>query len=93
MTLSTSNITQPLDLQNIFVNYFAGNENIFIGVAFIFFSVLAAKFRMPNLIFGFMMMLFIILMSALGLIRDWIVVVILIVGLILYLILGKMFKN
>ena len=39
---------QPLDLQNILVNYLSGSMEIFMFLAFIVVCILAAKLRMPN---------------------------------------------
>ena len=41
---------QPLDLQLLFVNTFAGSMDIFMFIAFICIAGLAAMFRMPNMI-------------------------------------------
>ena len=45
-----SDFIQPLDLEQIFVNLFAGSWNIFIFISIIMIAALAARFRMPNLI-------------------------------------------
>ena len=58
MTLSTSNITLPLDLQKIFVNYFSGSIGMFMIIALIFFTALAAFFRMPSAVFGLIIAIF-----------------------------------
>lgn len=46
---------EPLDLRNILVYTLAGNELIFTFLFIIVMSSLAAKFRMPNLVFGVML--------------------------------------
>jgi len=48
----------PLDLEQLLVTTLAGNVIIFTFLAVIFISVLAARFRMPNLIFGVMIVVF-----------------------------------
>ena len=57
------NITAPLNLENIFVNHFAGDITIFMFLAMGVFAWIAAKYRMPNIVFGAIMVLFIVSMS------------------------------
>ena len=51
-------LIQPFDLWNNFVAIFAGDMFIFIGIAFVLFIILAAKFRMNMWVFGTMMIMF-----------------------------------
>lgn len=44
----TSSYIKPLNLQYIFQNLLAGSPEIFMGVLFIGFSVLAGIFKMPK---------------------------------------------
>jgi len=41
-------VVKPLDLETIFVQYFAGSMEIFIGLTFVLVLYLSAKYRMPN---------------------------------------------
>jgi len=81
----------PLDLFNIFVNYFAGSLNIFFGIALIFFAYLGAKFRMPNGVFIPLIALFVVMMAGLGY-QALYVVTIFLVAFTVYWILSKEVK-
>ena len=83
---------EPLDLQTIFVNYFAGSMDIFFFIALIFFAYLAARFRMPNSIFLVMMGLFVVLMAGLGYDLFY-VLVIFIVAWFFYHVISKPLKQ
>jgi len=48
----------PLNLQLILVNIVAGTPTIFLFLALIALSLLAAQFRMNNLIFGMLILVF-----------------------------------
>ena len=48
----------PLDFESIFVNTFAGGWEIFIFIAGILISAMAAKFKMPTILFMSMVGLF-----------------------------------
>ena len=41
-------VVRPLDLQTIFVNYFAGNMTVFVFITFVLMLYLSARYRMPN---------------------------------------------
>jgi len=84
-------VTQPLDLQTIFVNYFAGTLEIFFFIAMIGFSILAAKFRMPNQIFLIMLGVFIVVMT--NFYPLFYTIVILLVGLLFYYTISKLIKT
>lgn len=45
-------ITQPLDLYQLLVNQLAGSFDIFIFLSITFLAILAAIFKMPNIVFG-----------------------------------------
>tara|TARA_R100001480_G_scaffold153381_2_gene156426 strand:+ start:387 stop:650 length:264 start_codon:yes stop_codon:yes gene_type:complete len=81
----------PLDLFNIFVNYFAGSLNIFFGIALIFFAYLGAKFRMPNGVFIPLIALFVVMMAGLGY-QALYVVTIFLIAFTVYWILSKEVK-
>ena len=54
---------EPLNLQCLLVNTLSGSMNIFILIAFIFISSMAAFFRMSNIIAMSMFALFGVIMS------------------------------
>ena len=72
----------PLDLDEILVNQLAGNLVIFGFLMFFTLSFLAAKFKMPNIVFISLFALFIIyIFAATGKMFElYVVVVILAVG-------------
>jgi len=41
-------VVRPLDLQTIFVNYFAGSMVVFVFITFVLMLYLSARYRMPN---------------------------------------------
>ena len=55
---------QPLELQPLLVNLFAGSMQIFTFIAFIFIGAMSAFFRMSNFAFLMMFGLFAIAMGA-----------------------------
>lgn len=56
-------ITAPLDLQFWLVNTLSGSWNIFLFIAAIAIALIGMRFRMPNMIFGVIIFLFIILIN------------------------------
>lgn len=50
-------VFSPLDLETIFVNVLAGGGTIFVFLMLIFTSFLAARFRMPSVVYGIMLVL------------------------------------
>ena len=84
-------VVYPLDLFNIFVNYFAGSLDIFFGIALIFFAYLGARFRMPNGVFIPLIALFVVMMAGLGY-QALYVVTIFLVAFTVYWILSKEVK-
>lgn len=56
---------EPLSLQCWLVNVFAGSPEIFVFIAMIAISALAARFRMPNFVILIMLALFALLFSSL----------------------------
>ncbi len=53
----------PLDLEQLLVTTLSGNVQIFTFLAIIFFSAIAARLRMPNMIFGVMFLIFVVLFA------------------------------
>ena len=57
---------EPLNLQEIFINYFSGSMLIFFFVALLGLGYLAGKLRMNNMIFLTMIGLFVIMLNGFG---------------------------
>lgn len=55
---------QPLDFETIIINVFSGDAAIFTGIAVILLTLMAAKFKMNNLMFFSFFGLFGIMFSA-----------------------------
>lgn len=82
---------EPLDLQCLFVNIFAGSTELFAFLAIIFIAAASAFFRMNNAIAMMMIALFSIIMYPFTSILY--VLVILIGGLIAFWSLTKLMKT
>lgn len=57
-------IIQPLNLEHFLVNTFAGSAEVFVFLAIVFTSVLAARFRMPSVVYGTILVLLSIVLQA-----------------------------
>jgi len=83
--------TEVLNLEKIFVNYFAGSYLIFYFIAIAFFAYLAARFRLPNFATLMLLGLFVIFMA------NWVgiivALVLFVVGAISVLIWAKVIKS
>ena len=55
---------QPLDLQTLLVNTLSGNWYIFAALMLIVIAGLAAKFKMSNMTFGLIVLIFAAIMSS-----------------------------
>ena len=55
---------QPLDFQNLLIGTLSGSSFIFMILALIAISFVAARLRMNNILFGIMVALFVIIMGA-----------------------------
>lgn len=87
-----SGFLQPLNLQCILVNMFAGDINIFIFIAIIAIAIIAATFRMVNSITLIMFVLFSIVMS--NYVHDTIFyLVIVLLGLLIGFIISQQVKK
>lgn len=84
-------VIEPLDLQTIFVNYFAGTLEIFFFLAMIAFAIMGAKFRMPNQIFLILMGLFVVVMA--NFYPLLYTITIFVVGLFFYYTISKLIKS
>jgi len=82
----------PLDLKNIFLNIFAGSQEVFMGLFFIGISVLAGLFKMPNSVFLMMVGLAgIILYNWFG--GGLYIIIILITGIIVFSAISNIVKR
>lgn len=87
-------VLEPLNLQEILVNNFAGNMTTFLAVAMIAFALWAVMFRMMNVVFLTLMMLFLLIMSAAGGgTSSLLIISIVAFGFAGYWILSKMIKQ
>lgn len=84
--------TTPLDLQTIFVDYFAGSMEYFMFIAIILFSYMAARYRMPGTVFLILMGVFTVFMAGYGY-GGLLVVSIVVAGLVSYWLLAKTIKT
>lgn len=82
---------EPLNLECILVNMFAGNVAIFAGIAFIAVAAISARFKMPKGIALMMMILFIVLFADLFL--PLYLLVILGVGFFTFMGIGRLIKQ
>jgi len=87
-----ANPVQPLDLEAIFVDYFAGSLEIFMFLIVIVLAGLAAKYRMPNYVFLMMLALFAVFMAGAGYMLFMILAV-MIAGLVAYWLWAKFGKT
>ena len=82
---------QPLDLQTILVNTLSGSWIVFLFLALIGFSILAAKFRLNDKVFLMLIVLFGIFMAQpLG---GLYALMIIILGLVIYYGIAKIVKQ
>jgi len=87
MTISVN----PLDLQTIFVNVFAGSIDIFAFIAIIVIAIMAARFKMNNFMFFMMVGLFSVMM---GMWISWLYAfMIVVLGLGIFFIIARIIKN
>ena len=81
----------PLDLQTLFVNTFAGSMDLFMILAFFAVASLAALFRMPNAIALTMFALFGVIMAVYS--PDFYFLVILFAGIAIFYGIGRYIKQ
>ena len=82
----------PLDLQQIFLNIFAGSQEVFLAIFLLGISVLAGIFRMPGVIFLIMVALAGILLYAwLG--GGLYILIIVVAGMIIFSIVSRLVKR
>jgi hypothetical protein len=84
-------VVQPLDIETVLVNVLAGSIPIFVFLTFIFASFLAARFRMPSVVFGMILVLLsIVLQQYMG---GLFVLAVIIVAFTTYFTLAKVFDR
>ena len=84
-------LTQPFDLQNLLINSLAGNEIIFVILATIVISGMAAKFKMNNYAFAMIISLFAIMVAT---IAPWyLFLVVLLGGFMIYYSIGRLIRT
>jgi hypothetical protein len=81
----------PLDLQTLFVNTFAGNMEMFMIIAFFALALMAAYFRMPNGVALILFGLFGVMMSLYS--QDFYFIVILFAGFAILYGIGSYLKK
>lgn len=89
-------ITQPLDLYKIFVEDLAGDLTIFYILFIIALSYLAARFRIPNIVFLILMAFLVVIMAGLetfgmGL-KIFYALLMVLVGFFVYYSISKIFN-
>ena len=84
-------VINPFDLERIFVNILSGSPQIFTGLAMLFVSSGAAYFRMSDRIFMLMVIIFSIIMSVY--IGPIYAVIILLVGIVTFFSISRMFNR
>lgn len=82
---------QPFDLKTIFVDLFAGDTTLFVFVAALLMSGLAARFRMPSPVFLVLLALFGIILSSVT--TTLYAVVVIIGSLIVFYSIGSLVKR
>jgi len=84
-------VIQPLDLETIFINVLAGSTVIFVFIALIFTAILAARLKMPSVVYGMMMILLsIVLQNHAG---GLFIIGLVITGLATFFVMGKIFDR
>jgi len=81
----------PLDLHTVLIDNLAGNWTIFLFMALIAFTIMAARFRMSNMIFGMLIAMFGLFMATF---IQWFYVLILVISaLAIFFIIARIFKT
>ena len=84
---------QPLDLENILVNYLSGSNEIFIALAIISISGIAAFFHMDNIITLIMLGLFFTIMSVFAPVGSgFLLLGSIVLGLLVYFTISRIVK-
>jgi hypothetical protein len=91
MVATCTGFIEPLNLECILVNVFAGNIQIFTAIMFIAVVGLAARFRMPKSITLMMFVLFTIIFS--DLFEAMYLLVVLSLGIFTFIGIGRLVKR
>ncbi len=83
-------LIEPLNLQDWFINIFSGNVVIFVFVSVIVMSMMAAAFKMPNIVFGVLLGLFAVVFASLF--PGLLIIIIIISGYVIFLAIGNAFR-
>jgi len=75
---------EPLNLECIFVNNFAGSPDYFLGLAFIVLAALSGIFRMNQTIFLILVGLFVTLMAGFGGLPTMLLLVFIAIGSLIF---------
>jgi len=81
-------LVQPLNFEQIFVQYLAGSWVIFLFLAIIAFAYISARFKLPNVVFMFMLLLFGVMMMPFY--PAYMVFIVIIVGVFISIAMYKM---
>ena len=54
---------EPLNLYDIFVEKFSGNLEIFVLISLFILAILAGRFRMPTIVFGMIIFIFLFMVG------------------------------
>lgn len=83
----------PLDLEQLFINTFAGGTGIFVFLVLIFLAGLAASFRMSNTNVLLMLGLFVVMMTPIiAGVQGIFMLIVLIAGIIIALALNRIVR-
>lgn len=84
---------QPLDLESILVNYLSGSSEIFIAIAIISVSGMAAFFHMDNILTLIMLGLFFAIMSVFAPVGSgFLLLGVMVLGLLVYFTISRIVK-
>jgi len=84
--------TEPLELQTILINIFAGDATYFTAVAIFSIVALSGFFRMSGIVLGFMLMIFLLMFSE-YVPPSLVILISIIGGMIVGYIIPKIVKN
>ena len=90
--MSCTGFIEPLNLQCLFVNMFAGSMDIFSFIMALIISLLAARFRMPGYIFLTSILLYGVIMSN-YISNEIYILLILISGVVSFTLLSKVWRR
>lgn len=81
---------EPFNLRQIFINYFLGDQNLFIYALVIIFSIMAGRFGMSDRTYGVLLAIVSVLFAAyVG--ESYFIVTLLLVGFFSFKIIAKRF--